>query len=114
MWEADEAREIMKALYDAGIPAYLGPEYVEDVSDFRGNFDGWGRHTECEPWTSSEHWRLSRQCSPKTGDKTEEESYAVHCPECESGEVVFEELVAAASDSTAAQKFHWRCDSLWP
>ncbi len=110
VWEADEAREIMKALYEAGIPAYLGPEYVEDVGDFRGNFVA-GVDIQVRTVDQQRALAALAAVSPKTGDKTEDESYAVHCPECDSGEVVFEELVAAASDSTAAQKFHWRCDS---
>src|SRR6516162_4434825 len=36
-WSADEARTIMDALYNAGIPAYLGPDLVEKVEDFHGS-----------------------------------------------------------------------------
>ncbi len=39
VWDADEAARVMTPLRDAGIPAYLGPDNLEKVSDFHSTFD---------------------------------------------------------------------------
>jgi DNA-directed RNA polymerase subunit M/transcription elongation factor TFIIS len=112
VWDASEAQGLMKTLYEAGVPAYLGPEYAESVDDFRGNFEA-GIDVQVRTVDHQRALAALAAASPKTDDDTEDEPSVVVCPACKSDEVVFEELVAAASaaDSAPSQKFRWRCDA---
>ncbi|MFZ0704500.1 MAG: hypothetical protein WAM71_02770 [Candidatus Korobacteraceae bacterium] len=113
VWDAAEADAVIYQLYDAGIPAYMGPDNVENVSDFRGSFDT-GVDIRVRSIDERPAWRALRLESPqqKAEEAEEEKPCEVFCPVCKSDEVVFEELVAAASASGSApsQKFRWKCD----
>jgi DNA-directed RNA polymerase subunit M/transcription elongation factor TFIIS len=112
VWGSDEAGRVMTPLYDAGIPAYLGPDNVERVSDFHSAFDA-GVEIRVRR-IDEQRALLALSLAPQPeGEPEEEKPCVVLCPACKSDEVVFEELMAAASasDSTSSQKFHWRCDS---
>jgi hypothetical protein len=113
IWDSDEARPKMTALHDAGVPAYLGPDNVENISDFHSTFES-GVEIRVRRVDQSRALHALRLASPQPeGEPEEEKPCVVRCPACKSDEVVFEELVAAASasDSTSAQKFRWRCDN---
>jgi DNA-directed RNA polymerase subunit M/transcription elongation factor TFIIS len=112
VWDADEAARVMTPLRDAGIPAYLGPDNLEKVSDFRSSFEA-GVDIKVRRIDEQRALRVPSRTSPQPEGEPEEKPCVVLCPACKSDEVVFEELMAAASasDSTSAQKFHWRCDS---
>ncbi len=113
VWEAGEARETMKVLYDAGIPAYLGPENVEDATKFGGSFEA-GVDIRVRDIDQERALMALAHALPQTGeDATEEEPFTPCCPKCQSDEVVFAELVPAegATESGHADKFRWRCDA---
>jgi len=114
VWDAEEATRIMQTLQNAGVPAYLGPDNVERVSDFRLSFDSGVeiRVRRADDYRAKH--ALSRDARPlPEGEAVEEKPCVVLCPACNSDEVVFEELVAAASASGSAssEKFRWKCDN---
>jgi DNA-directed RNA polymerase subunit M/transcription elongation factor TFIIS len=113
VWDADEAARVMTPLRDAGIPAYLGPDNLEKVSDFHSTFDA-GVEIRVRRIDEQRALRVPTLASPQPESEPEEEQpCVVLCPACKSDEIVFEELVAAASasDSTSTQKFRWKCDN---
>ncbi len=113
VWEAGEARDTMKVLYDAGIPAYLGPENVEDAAKFGGSFEA-GVDIRVRDIDQERALIALAQALPQTGeDAAEGEPFTPRCPKCRSDEVVFAELVpaAGAAESAEANKFRWRCEA---
>ncbi len=113
VWDADEARRVMRVLYQAGVPAYLGPENLQDVDAFHSSFES-GVQIRVPSVDQQRAFRaLARAAAETDHDAEEEKPYVARCPYCHSEEIVFEELVAAASasDSATAQKYRWRCDN---
>lgn len=115
VWDANRANGVMQGLYAAGIPAYLGRDNVEKVSEFHSSFDS-GPEVRVrridEQRALQALSRIAAEPDDEAEGELEDETYVVLCPVCKSDEVVFEELVAAASasDGGSSQKFHWRCD----
>jgi len=111
--DAEEARRVMQALHEAGIPAFLGPDNVADVDAFHSSFDNgvWIRVPEPVQRFASE--ALARAFPKTDRDAEEEKPYVARCPYCHSEDIVFEDLAATASatDSPPTQKYHWRCDN---
>ncbi len=113
VWDVDEARRVMQVLYEAGIPAYLGPENVEDVDAFHSSFDN-GVELRVRAVDQLRAFRALTLVAPETEQDVEEETlFVARCPHCQSEEIVFEELVAAPSSAGpgSPQKFHWRCEA---
>ena len=114
VWEPIQARDIMKTLYEAGVPAYLGPDNAENIEEFRGNFEV-GVDIRVRAVDRNRALTVLAASSPKNDDHnaTEKETPLPHCPSCNSEEIVFVELVPApaTADSPQADKFRWRCDA---
>ena len=110
VWDTDEADAVLYKLYDAGVPTYLGPDNVENVSELHGNFDS-GVDVKVRTVDERRALRQLGQVSPQP-EAEEDEACEVWCPVCKSNDVVFEEMVtaASASDSAPSQKFRWKCD----
>ncbi len=113
VWEAGEARDTMKALYDAGIPAYLGPENVEHVNEFHGSFDA-GVDIRVRDVDQQRALAALAQAPSQTDeDRSEEEPFTLRCPKCQSEEIMLEEFVPAPKATGYARPamFRWRCDA---
>ncbi len=113
VWDAAEARRVMKPLHAAGFAVYLGPENLEHVEDFHSSFDNGVEVRVRDVDQQRALHALSLLPSEKQDGPTEEEQeYVARCPKCHSDEIVFEELVAAASASgPSSNSFRWRCDA---
>lgn len=114
VWDAERARRLMGALHEAGFAVYLGPENLENVGDFHSSFDNGVEVRVRDVDQQRALYALSLLPSEKEdGAAEEEQEYVARCPKCHSDEIVFEELVAAASatGSPASNKFRWRCDA---
>jgi DNA-directed RNA polymerase subunit M/transcription elongation factor TFIIS len=114
VWDAAEARRLMGALHEAGFPAYLGPENLENVDDFHSGFEN-GVEVRVRDVDQQRAFHALSRLRPDKDDNNpqEDEEYVARCPKCHSDQIVFEELVAAAavSGSASAQKFRWHCDA---
>jgi len=115
VWDAAEARDIMKKLHDAAVPAYVGLENSETVKEFHGNFETGVDIRVRAVDRNRAIGALVAAAAPKSDnqDATEEEAPLPRCPSCNSEEIVFVELVSApdTSDSPQPDKFRWRCDA---
>lgn len=113
VWDATSARDTMKTLYEAGILAYLGPENVEEVNQFHGDFESGVDVRVREVDGQRARAALAKAARETRDDVATQEQYIARCPKCHSEEIVFEELVPAAGTTESAQgeKFRWRCDT---
>ena len=114
VWDAERARRVMGALHDAGFAVYLGPENLGNVDDFHSSFNDGVEVRVRDVDRQRALYALSLLPSEKRdGTAEEEQEYVARCPKCHSDEIVFEELVAAASaaGSTSPGNFRWRCDA---
>lgn len=112
VWNAEEARTIMGALYNAGVPAYIGPSLIEKVDEFHGHYED-GVEIKVRDVDRQRAYRaLSLVTMPDTGEsKDDPGDYQARCPKCNSEEIVFLELDESPSQPQPGSKFHWHCDS---
>ena len=114
VWDADAARRVMRALYGSGIPAYLGPENLEEVDDFHSSFEN-GVEIRVREVDQQRALRALASVSTETDEPEAdaEKPYAARCPKCQSEEIVFRGFDHDSSDGQplSQQKFHWTCDA---
>jgi len=109
--DAAEARRIMDVLEAAGIKAYLGPDDVESVDDYKGNYeDG----VEIKVMKFQGRFALEgllRLFPPPPEQRPPDDAdYAIFCPICNSRDVVFQGLdVPPGEDPTPAAMYIWTC-----
>jgi hypothetical protein len=108
-WNSDEARQMLGILRDAGIPAYLGPDNLEDVDAFHSAFDG-GVDVKVREVDHQRALHALSQALPREPDaKTDS---VARCPKCHSPDIVFQGLdEESVPNSFATSKFNWICDS---
>jgi DNA-directed RNA polymerase subunit M/transcription elongation factor TFIIS len=114
VWDAERARRVMSALHAAGFAAYLGRDNLENVGEFHSSFDtGVEVRVRDVDQQRALHALSLLPSEKQDGAAEEEQEYVARCPKCHSDEIVFEELVAAASatGSPTSNKFRWRCDA---
>ena len=112
VWSADEARIILEALHSVGLPAYLEPDLVEKVEDFRGNFEKGIELLVRDVDRQRAYSVLSQVKLPHTNEPNDMVSDALPCcPKCNSEEIVFLELDDTPVSSGGDEKFHWHCDA---
>jgi DNA-directed RNA polymerase subunit M/transcription elongation factor TFIIS len=111
VWDADEARQSMQALYDAGIPAYLGPENLENVDNFHSSF-GSGVEIRVRDKDLQRAFGALAVASQQKEDEDPkaDEPYVARCPKCQSEEIVFRGFDSDAPSASQA-KFQWTCDA---
>jgi len=109
--DAAEARRIMDVLEAAGIKAYLGPDDVESVDDYKGNYeDG----VEIKVMKFQGRFALEgllRLFPPPPEQRPPDDAdYAIFCPICNSRDVVFQGLdVPPGEDPTPDAMYIWTC-----
>ncbi len=104
VWDASEARDIMKKLHDAAVPAYVGLENAETVDVFRGNFET-GVDIRVRAVDRNRAIGALVAAAPHKSDDidaTKEETPQPRCPSCHSEEIVFVELVPAPGTTALA------------
>jgi hypothetical protein len=109
VWDLPEARQVKSILDDARIPSFLGPDNVDNLDMFKGEFDGGvdvkARYVDSQRALQA----ISRSMPPEPSVETD---YVPRCSKCHSSEIVFQSL---DSDSTANfapnSSFNWSCDA---
>jgi len=111
-WSKDEAQQAKSAIESAGVPCYLGPRNVENVSDFDGDFES-GVQVRVPRVLLARAWAsLKTKLPDKENVDTEEPPIQYKCPNCRSDEIVFEELEKESAEQPDFQAaFHWHCDA---
>jgi len=114
-WDRDEAKKVMTAMNESGLPAFLGPDNVESVDEFNGNFDR-GIKIKTRYVDSQRAVGVIAQALPPEDGRQEESTEAEEpilnacCPKCHSDEIVFMGLEEDEPDDPDA-KFNWSCDA---
>lgn len=125
---ADEAGQVKTMLNDAGIPAFFGPELVDDLDGLEYSKDGVGVHVLKADLARAQF--VLRDFLAKTGENEEAiPDYSVHCPKCHSTEILFQGLDSDMSQedgeqedteeteqnltehTRSAPKYNWSCDA---
>jgi hypothetical protein len=109
VWDLAEARQLKSILDDARIPSYLGPDNLDTLETFRGNFDG-GVDLKVRYVDNQRALQAISQSLPP--DSEVETDYVPRCPKCHSPEIVFHSLDSgSAANSDFDSKFNWSCDA---
>ena len=117
VWDLPEALHIKQVLDDAGIPAYLGPDNVDNAKAFPATFEGGAEMKVREIDQQRALAALAHADSPDSGfpkdeDAEDNPAYAPSCPRCHSREIVFLSLDAALPGKPASQsRYNWHCDA---
>jgi hypothetical protein len=109
VWDLAEARQLKSILDDARIPSYLGPENLDNLETFHGNFDG-GVDLKVRYVDNQRALQAISQSLPP--DSEVETAYVPRCPQCHSLEIVFQSLDSgSAANSACNSTFNWSCDA---
>lgn len=112
VWDKEEATKIKQAYEEAGIPAYLGPDLVENVEDYKGSFEDGVEFQVRDVDVQRARALLTWLYRDEPEDKTEYPDADFRCPKCKSDEIVFEDLEKETPDQPDFQsKFNWRCEA---
>ena len=110
---SEKARQIMGILDTAGIECYLGPENVENVDDFKGDYEAGVEIKVMKFRARFAQDGLRRVVPPEPEEQSSEaDEFSTSCPKCNSPEVIFLGLVEGdGKDATAKGKNSWSCDA---
>ncbi len=105
----EELVAVKRALEQAGIAHFIGPNYVQELEDFHGSFEGgvriYVRYVD-QRRASSYLNEVFPQTHSKAEPEEEVEESAPTCPACHSDEIVF-----LSQDPKDDSKFRWRFDA---
>ena len=116
VWSLRDALKIQNLLDTAGIPFYLGPEKAPGVDAATSNFAN-GLSVQIMqigvPWARQVLQQYFPADEPNEEKADESDNLQIHCPKCDSTEVVFEDLDRGPVNSKGepSSKFRWTCDS---
>jgi DNA-directed RNA polymerase subunit M/transcription elongation factor TFIIS len=112
VWDREEARKIKQIYDDAGIPSYFGPDLVEDVDQYKGNYEQGVEFRVREIDHQRSMAAIADAFHDETGEPGDEPESVCRCPKCRSTEIVFEELEKESPDQPDyLSKFRWSCDA---
>ena len=115
VWSQRDALKLQCILDVAGIPFFMGPEKATGVDKVTSNFANSVSVQIMQvgmPWAGPLMKNYEPEDDPAPPDNKIKEA-RVRCPKCNSTEVVFDRLIAAAGApaDTPSQKFEWTCDA---
>lgn len=111
--DSEKARKVMGILETAGIECYLGPDNVENLDEYKGDFAG-GVEIKVMKFQARHAQDGLRAILPPEpeDDSAKDEGFVVSCPKCKSPEVIFQGLVEeSGGDSRLGAKNSWACDA---
>lgn len=106
---SSEASLAKRLLDSAGIPAYLGPDRVESIDAYKGEFEeGVAINVRTEDQVRA-HYVIDPYFPMRLQDHY---GYVLLCPRCQSPDITFQNLDAAWVDGVRAEsKFNWTCNA---
>lgn len=121
LWNAEEARRLLKVLSDAGIPFYLGRDNAETLDSFHGSFEHGvdlkvdvGDMKAASMLIENTRERQPSEVEDNVEDADEEENpsqFTVRCPKCHSEGVVLDGRESEPGvEREFDQKYDWHCD----
>ena len=111
--DASDARQLMSVLESAGFKAYLGPENLESVEDYRGSYEDGVEITVMKFQVQFAIAALRRFAARAPDpDPSDDVEYAVFCPSCNSRDVVFRGVdVEPGKEPGPDAKYNWTCEA---
>jgi len=112
VWSLRDALQVQWFLGRAGIPFYMGAENATGVDAVTSNFEKGVSVKIMQiglPWAILALQEYAPADEPV--QKDESAGLAIHCPKCDSSDVIFERLVPMREAQQDAVKFNWTCDS---
>jgi hypothetical protein len=109
--DSTQARQFMILLDSAGIKAYLGPDNVESVEDYRGRYETGVELKVMKFQAKFASGLLQPHAPPETERRPSDDAdYAVFCPSCNSRDVIFQGLDVEPGKGPAPDaKYNWTC-----
>jgi DNA-directed RNA polymerase subunit M/transcription elongation factor TFIIS len=105
----EELVAVKRALEEAGIAHFIGPDQVQELEDFHGSFEGgvkvYVRYLDMHRAASYLREALP-QPEANAEPEAETDDAQPTCPSCHSEEIVF-----LSQDPKDESKFRWRCDA---
>lgn len=115
VWSLRDALKVQWLLDRAGIPFFMGPEKATGVDKVTSNFAagmqvGWPLAYQA---MKDRYFPEDVPPSEKPTEPKDVKNLVVRCPQCQSTEVVFNGLGAAAGvpGDSSSRKFRWTCDA---
>jgi DNA-directed RNA polymerase subunit M/transcription elongation factor TFIIS len=111
--DTEKARQIMGILETAGIECYLGPDNVENLDDFKGDYEAGVEIKVMKFQARFAQDGLRRVVPPDPEEQASDaEEFSISCPKCNSPDVIFVGLVEGDGKDTAAKANNsWTCDA---
>jgi len=114
VWNLPDALKLQALLDQAEIPFFMGEEKATRAEQVTSNFRNGvpvGVMQIGVPWAQQAMQHYEPADEPVTPDDQPEEDLAMHCPKCQSEDVVFEHLVNNAGTGDGSAKYAWTCAS---
>jgi len=116
VWSERDSRQLQQVLTEAGIPFVMGREEATSVDGVTSTFTlgvPVGVMKVGEPWAVEAMKNYFPKDEPPEPEDEQEGDLAIHCPQCHSEDVVFDELVSQSQsfDNSSEQKYRWTCGS---
>lgn len=110
--DIEQARRLKECFDEAGVPAYFGPDVVDDLRLLPTPFPGTLEVKVREIDLARARAAMS-SCAGDSDDVRDEAAsdYGAHCPKCHSTEIVFRKLEKSKVQPGEAPKFSWKCDA---
>jgi hypothetical protein len=129
VWSLRDALDVQRLLDRAGIPFFMGPEKAPGVAELKSDFSK-GVSVQIMqigiPWARQAMADYFPKDEPPEVEEAQLEEPPVHCPRCQSTEVIFNRLTSEPPGSLAVAggepefppsltgmppKFDWTCDA---
>jgi DNA-directed RNA polymerase subunit M/transcription elongation factor TFIIS len=114
VWDKESALRDKEILDQAGVPSFFGPDNVEIVEDYIGD---WTNGVELKAEADLQQLAFKAMYFAKRNDPSDPSKDAevqdseIRCPKCHSDGVIFEELEKDSPEQPNFQaKYRWRCD----
>jgi DNA-directed RNA polymerase subunit M/transcription elongation factor TFIIS len=114
VWDRAEAEKYKKIYDDAGVASYIGPDLVEKVEDYKGNYEQ-GVEIKVRYLDRNRAIlavRYAFRDEPPVTPEEEARETDYRCPKCNSDEIVFDSLEKESPDRPDyLSKFNWTCEA---
>ena len=117
VWSLSDALQVQWLLDRAGIPFYMGPSKSTGVNEGTLNFAAGVSVMVMRiglPWAAEALSQYSPANEPPRQPEEPPSELPVRCPECDSADVILEDLLSASGGSADEKKlltYKWSCDT---
>ena len=106
----EEAQQLKARFDDAGVPAYFGPDVVDDLRLIPPEFTG-SLEVKVREVDHARALAVMSRYAPEPAEAQADEPCAYSCPQCHSEEIIFRKLEKSKLQSGEEPKFSWKCEA---